>query len=323
MDTIRLPNSDLDVSRMCCGAMQLCYLSDDESRRNVLDAYVEGGGRFFDTAHCYCFWIDGMNGKSEPMLGEYLRKNLGRDEYVLATKGGHPRMEGYRDPGDRYLEASVVAKDLDESLLRLGMDYVDLLWLHRDDPRIPAGEIIETLNEEINRGRIRACGASNWTASRIAEANDYAAEHGLKGFCASQPSWSLGCKGGNPVGEERLEPGVLLALDETDYEWHLDSQLPVIAYNSTARGFFARGGKEPENYVNELSLKRYEKVAAMAGDKGLSCNQLAVAWLMNQPFPVVPILGTSNADHMRDAMGAASVELSAQEVNYLACGVIP
>ena len=323
METIRLPSSEVDVSIICCGAMQLCYLKDDNSREAVLRAYIEGGGRFFDTAHCYCFWVDGMNGQSEVMLGAFLRRTLEREEYMIATKGGHPGVKDYRNIGENFLRPEIVQKDLDESLRRLGVDYVDLYWLHRDDPRIPAGEIIEMLNVEIRKGRIRACGASNWVSARIREANDYAAIHGLHGFSCSQPSWSLGIKGGSPIGDERLEPGALVVFDGADYDWHVKSQLPVIPYNSTSRGFFALGGKAPENYVNELSLQRYSRVAELATRKGVTPNQIAVAWLLHQPFPVIPILGTKDPQHMRDALGALSVSLTRDEVTYLSCGVLP
>ena len=199
------------------------------------------------------------------------------------------------------------------------VDTIDLYWLHRDDPRVPVGEIIDILNAEVDRGRIRYFGGSNWTAARLDEANSYARDHGKMGFVASQPRWNLACEDEDPQGDKRLQPGVLLSLSAEDVERHTRSQLPVVPYAPTANGFFATDGKKPEKYNTDRGRARLRAVKALAKELGASENQIAIAWLLHQPFPVFPILGTGDPDHLADALGAVDVSLTPEQVGAIAC----
>ncbi|MEI7834029.1 MAG: aldo/keto reductase, partial [bacterium] len=266
---------------------------------------------FFDTAHCYCFWREGGLGASERALGDCLRHFGGRDEVVIATKGGHPDSgPDYRRPDD-YLAPELLVSDIDDSLARLGVDTIDLYWLHRDDPRRPVADIIGVLNVEIQRGRLRAQGASNWSVARIAEANEYAAAHGLHGFTASQPQWNLAHSTAQPGPEPTLR-----FLSPDDRRWHTASQVPVVPYNSTAGGYFATD-RQDGALANPISQARRQRARTLAAQLGCTPNQVALAYLRHQPFPVVPILGTSNLDHLHDAFGACGVHLQPEQVRWL------
>jgi aryl-alcohol dehydrogenase-like predicted oxidoreductase len=176
------------------------------------------------------------------------------------------------------------------------------------------------LNAEVDRGRIRYFGGSNWTAERLAEANEYAAAQGMRGFVGSQPRWNLACEPEDPQGEKRLEPGVLLALSEGDAAWHESSQLPVMPYAPTANGYFATDGeKRSKTYDTDRGRKRLEVAKAVAQETGATTNQVAIAWLLHQPFPVFPILGTGRLDHLEDAIGATDVSLTDEQMQRLTC----
>jgi aryl-alcohol dehydrogenase-like predicted oxidoreductase len=222
-----LQATDLKISTFCYGQMQFCRERDREKRDRLMGTFREAGGNFFDTAHCYCAWLPCHDGASERVLGDYIKRNNCRDEIVIATKGAHPSMPNYRKVED-YMSEGRIGADIDDSLARLQVDTIDLYWLHRDDPRMAVGEILDILNAEQQRGRIRAFGGSNWTAQRLAEANAYAVEHGVNGFVGSQPRWNLACGDEEPEGEKRLEPGVLLSVSVSDAAWHTESGLPVI-----------------------------------------------------------------------------------------------
>ena len=201
------------------------------------------------------------------------------------------------------------------------MDAIDLFWLHRDDTRLPAGEVIETLNREIARGRIRAIGASNWRTGRIAEANAYAAAHGLHGFVASQPEWNLARKTTpNPdPATDRSFGTAMLFLEDPDVEWHRRSRLPAIPYSSAAGGYFASGGlRASAAYDTPASRARLARARRLAAELKVTTGQIALAWLLGQDFPVFPIIGTRHPDHLRDALGAAAVRLSPEQVAELA-----
>ena len=318
MRTQTLAQTQLEVSTLCYGAMQFGRDMPTADSDRLMDTYREAGGNFFDTAHCYCSWLPSGDGASERVLGDYVKRRGCRNEVVLATKGAHPSMPNYRTV-EKYMSAGRIGADIDDSLARLQVDTIDLYWLHRDDPRVPVGRIVEILNDEVRRGRIRHFGGSNWTVRRLDEANAYAREHGIMGFVASQPRWNLACQDEEPEGDKRLEPGVLLALSREDFERHKASQLPVCPYSPTANGFFATDGEKPDKYRTERGQRRLEAVKEVAGQVGATPNQVALAWLLHQPLPVFPILGTGNPDHLADALGAVDVSLTEDQARALEC----
>lgn len=320
MKTIYIPDTTLAVSEFCLGAMQFGHKVTGGAIDQLFNVFRDGGGNFIDTAHCYCFWNPAGAGSSELIVGDYLKRNKVRDEFVIATKGGHPPGPKYRRNSDSFLSPYRVKADIDDSLGRLNIDSIDLYWLHRDDPRIPVGEIIEMLEAERKSGRIRYFGGSNWTSQRLAEANTYAKDHGISGFVASQPRWNLAITKEDPEGDKRLEPGTLLAFSETDAKWHKESGLPVIPYTPTAGGFFAQKAEKPEQWRTSEGIARYQRTEKLANELDASPNQIALAWLRHKPFPVIPILGTSKVKNLVDAIGAADVSLSAEQANWLKNG---
>lgn len=318
MKKVELGSSGLSVTQLCMGCMQLGSRAFGDDVADLLDCYRDAGGNFFDTAHCYCFWTPGGAGKSERLLGDYVRDNGCREEVIIATKGAHPPADSYRK-NERFMTSYRVRADIDDSLARLHLDTIDLYWLHRDDPGVPVSEILDMLHEEVERGRIRAFGGSNWTSQRLAEANQYADEHGMDGFVGSQPRLSL-LEYEEQSEEERLEPGVLLHANDRDRKWHAESQLPMMAYGSTGNGFFANEGEEPEKFISPENTARAERTMCLAEQLGVTPNQVALAWLMNQPFPIIPILGTASVDHLEDALGALELDLSPEQVAWLEDG---
>ncbi|MDB5328723.1 MAG: aldo/keto reductase [Phycisphaerales bacterium] len=281
---------------------------------NALDAiyaaYRNAGGNVFDSAHVYAFWLPDGHGSSERALGQIVRKNGDRNQVLLTPKGGHPTLKGYERPDD-YLSPRQIKSDVAESLDRLGFDTIDLYYLHRDDPRVPVGEIIDALHEHVAAGRLKAIGASNWNTTRIAEANAYAIANNKTPFAASQPKFSLAVA---KPSKDPLSPLFTAA----DAAWHAKTGLPVFAYSSTANGYFATGGNKGAGGCEpEPSAARLHAAERIAADIGATPNQVALAWLMQRPFPVVPILGTGNLDHLKDALGATKVNLSGQQIAAL------
>ena len=317
MDRRPLPGTDLAVSPICYGTGSFGADVQAEQIDALLRLYRDAGGNFIDTAHCYAFWLPAGAGCSECALGAYMRRN-GRGDLVVATKGGHPGAAGYRTV-EHWLSPARIEADIDDSLGRLGLDTIDLYWLHRDETSRPVVEIIETLNSEVRRGRIRWLGASNWRPARIAAANAYAAAHGLRGFAASQPEWSLAKKNtANPDPATDTSNGAaMLFLEEPDQEWHRRSGLPVVAYTSTAGGYFASGGtRAKQAYDNPVSRGRMARATALAAEQGGTPGQIALAWLLHQSFPVFPILGTRDLNHLREDLGAAHVSLAPHHVQH-------
>jgi aryl-alcohol dehydrogenase-like predicted oxidoreductase len=289
----RLEGLDRPVSRLVLGSL----LVDPA----VLDAWVRLGGNIIDTARVYA------DGESERALGAWLASRPEvRDELILLTKGAHP--DGER----RRVTPADIAADLDASLAAL-VRPIDLYLLHRDDPDVPVGTILECLNEHVAAGRIRAFGVSNWTCPRIDEANAYAAAHGLAGFCCSSPHLSLATQ------NEEHWPGTLSANDPAIHAWHERTQMPLFAWSAQARGFFAGHASESvERVYDNADNRERRRRAQVVGDRvGATPSQVALAWVLAQPFPVYAVVGARTVAQLEEAMGALAVSLTDEDLRWL------
>lgn len=310
---VTMPGTGLEVSALGYGVAGFGTHVKGADADRLLAAFVDGGGNLVDTAHCYAYWLEGGLGASERELGACLSRLGVRDRVIVATKGGHPDGGAAYPKPDMYISAAVIASDLDESLERLGLDSVDLYYLHRDDPRVPAAEVIEILNVEVGRGRVRYLGASNWAVSRIAVANAHAAAHGLRGLVVSQVQWSLAV----PTWTIGPDPTIRY-VTPSDAAWHVASGVPIAAYSATANGYFAGVGHESGSFASPENELRCARAVELAGRIGCTPTQVALAWLLHQEPTVVPLFSTVSVDHLSEAMGATEVALSAEGVEWLA-----
>jgi len=272
----------------------------------VLDRYIAIGGNTIDTAHIYC------GGESEVAIGQWLKDRNNRDDVVILTKGAHHDQNGPR------VNPEAISKDLFKSLERLGTDYIDLYALHRDDPTVPVSVIIDALNEHIVAGRIKAIGGSNWTVERLQEANEYAEANGLVGFTFSSPNLSLA------KAKEPFWAGCVSA-DASDCEWHEKHQMPILSWSSQARGFFT-GRFTPEDRSNEDLVRvfysddnweRLRRAEQLGKEKGVSTIQIALAYVLNQPFPTCALIGAQNEEELISCLEGSDIVLTAEEVKWL------
>jgi aryl-alcohol dehydrogenase-like predicted oxidoreductase len=265
----------------------------------VLDEWVRLGGNAIDTARVY------GDGAAERDLGAWLATRPARD-LILISKGAHP------DGDRRRVTPSDIAADLDASLAALGRP-IDVYMLHRDDPHLPVGPIMDALNEHVRAGRVRALGASNWTCARIDEANAYAADHGLSGFCCSSPHLSLA------VQNEEHWDDTRSAREPEIFAWHERTGLPLFAWSAQARGFFA--GHDSESvarvYDNADNRERRARASELAGRLGCTANQVALAWVLAQTFPVYAVVGARTIAQLREAFGALEIELTEDDLRWL------
>jgi aryl-alcohol dehydrogenase-like predicted oxidoreductase len=322
MRTLTLPHAGISVSVLCLGAGPLgTRTSRDESFR-MLDLYLEHGGNFLDTAHIYAAWVADGWGVSERTIGEWIRLRSVRDQVVIGTKGGHPHLNSMHVS---RLAPADIRSDLSESLDRLQVDVIDLYWLHRDDPNRPVDEMLETLHALVGEGKIRAYGCSNWSAARMREAQEYAAAHGMTGFEANQPGWSLAARNANAGGDTTIR-----FMDEEAYRFHLETNLPVAAYSSQANGFFSgaygRGILPPapgvnqgvvSNYYSETNFARLDRARLLAARYNCSANDIALAYLTSQPFPTSAILGCGTLEHLQQSLTASDLLLGKDDLDFL------
>jgi 1-deoxyxylulose-5-phosphate synthase len=295
-----------DLSRLVLGT---AYVADwpEEEAFALLDAWVEAGGNTIDCARQY------GDGGAERVLGRWLAARRQVDVTVI-TKGAHHVTHGLEhDPDQKRVTSADIAADLEESLDALGVDRVDLYFLHRDDPARPVGPIVDILNDHLRAGRIAAFGGSNWTTARIAEANAYARLNALEGFSASSPGLNLAEQNEQPW------PGTVSARDRASREWYRDTQTPLFAWSSLAGGFFAgvRNAELDRVYLNERNLERLRRAEELAGRFGVTANEVALAWVLHQPFPTYALIGPRNPAELHESLAALDVELTPEDVRRL------
>ena len=289
-----------DLSRLVLGTAGYEHAPLDVSL-DLFDAYRELGGNVVDTGREY--------GNAEAIVGRWLRERRLRDEIVVLTKGAHHD----NDTGRRRVNPAEIAQDLEESLRTLGRESIDIYCLHRDDPDVPVGPIVEALDAHRRGGRFRALGASNWTVARIDEAGRYAARHGLEPFACSSPGLSLAAP------QEAPWLDAVTIHDHAARAWYEARQLPVFAWASLAGGFFA-GVRTPDVervYETADNRERLRRTRALATRRGATASQVALAWVLHQPFPTYALVGPRSVAELRESVAALELALTPAESRWL------
>lgn len=317
MRIIPIPQTDLAPSAICLGSSNFGNGIPQEEAFRLLDAYLACGGNFIDTAAVYANWLPGEKNSSEKTIGRWLARTGKREQVLIGTKGGHPELATMHIS---RLSPREIVDDLETSLGNLQMERIDLYWLHRDDPSRPVAEIIDTLHGQVKAGKIRYFGCSNWRADRIAEAQAYAARQSITGFVANQMRWSLAAIDPAQVGDPTT-----VVMDDDTHALHRRTGLAAIPYSSQAGGYFQKlaDGRElhpgqRKVYDSPANRQRFRRVQGLAQETGLSVSQIVLAWLTNQPFPTIPIVGCRTVAQVEDSMRAGDVCLTTEQVNRLA-----
>ncbi|SFL68031.1 Predicted oxidoreductase [Paenibacillus sp. 1_12] len=306
-------NTDLLPSVICLGTSHIGSSISEDDSNGILDAYTDAGGNFLDTAEVYANWLPIEPSSSERFLGKWMKDRGNRDQMIVATKGGHPRLD---TPMISRLSAEEIGHDILGSLQRLGTDYIDLYYLHRDDLRIPVEILIEIMETHVRQGHIRYYACSNWTLERLEQAQLYAASKGYAGFVAVSNLWSLAT-----VNPGSIKDPSQVVTDQALIDWHTRTGTALIPYSSQANGFFSGKYRReydvpPEGrsniyklYHNETNFTRLERTEELARLHKATTNQIALAYLLAQSFPVFPVVGCKNQHHLQDSLGAVDVEL--------------
>jgi aryl-alcohol dehydrogenase-like predicted oxidoreductase len=305
------------VSRLVLGTMVLSTATEErfDNSCRLLDRFVAAGGTTVDTARIYA------HGTSEQAFGNWLARSGRRSDMVIVGKGAHHDT----DTLERRVTPEAIHEDVESSLRTMGLDTIDIYILHRDNPEVPVGPIVEALNKEVDRGHVTAFGGSNWTHQRLVEANDYAAAHALRPFTVSSPNLALAVP-----NEPMWMECVSIAGDDEAQAWYRASRMPIFAWSSQARGFFSgryrpeltdASSQEAQNvirtYYSDANWERYRRADELAERKGATLRQIALAWVLHQPLEVYALIGPATVTELDDCLGALDVDLSAEEVAWL------
>jgi len=319
MQYVNLGATGLRISRVCLGMMSFgndsdrAWVLDEDAAEPIVRAAVEGGVTFFDTADTY------SAGASEVVTGRLLAKLLSREEVVVATKVFMPMTPGENGGG---LSRKHVLSAIDASLERLGMDYVDLYQIHRWDSRTPIEETMEALHDVVRAGKARYIGASSMFAWQFAKAQHVAELRGWTRFVSMQNHYNL-------LYREEEREMIPQCIEEG---------IGVIPWSPLARGVLAgtrtregtrlttRAGGDPFTdylYNQPTDFDVVERVAEVAGERGVPPAQVALAWLLHKPAVTAPIVGATKPGHLKDAIAAEQLKLSEEEIARLEEPYVP
>jgi aryl-alcohol dehydrogenase-like predicted oxidoreductase len=319
MEYAQLGNTGMKVSRICLGCMGFGdaqwvhkWVLDEENSRPIIQKALEMGINFFDTANVYSI------GKSEEILGRALKDFAKRDEVVIATKVNGKMRD---DPNGMGLSRKAILSEIDNSLRRLGTDYVDLYIIHRWDYQTPIEETMETLNDIVRAGKARYIGASAMFAWQFQSALHVAEKHGWTRFVSMQNHYNLIYR------EEERE---MLPLCRAE-------KIGSTPYSPLASGRLTRdwsSEKTMRSETDQIAKNKYdstaeadrlvvERVAELAAKLGVSRTQIALAWLLQKEPVTAPIIGATKISHLEEASGALSVKLTQEEITYLEEPYVP
>lgn len=315
MEYRKIPYVNKEVSRMICGTAIGPFL-EGQDMDELLDYVVSQGINTFDLARVYKH--------AEESFGRWLERRGKRDDLVLISKCAHPS-----EDGEKRVNEKEMRKDFEVSSRFLHTDYIDIYLLHRDDPNVDAGVVVEVLNALHTEGKIGAFGGSNWTHQRIAEANEYAYKHNLIPFSVSSPYYGLADQVQDPWGGGCVSISGPNKMEARD--WYRKNQMPIIAYASLGHGLLtgrisSQRPEEAVKFLDEAAMKGYacpenferlRRCEILAAKKGCSVPQLAMAWVLKQDLGAFAVIGSSNIVRMQENLAAMELKLSDVEAKYL------
>ena len=306
-----LGRSGLDVSPLAFGGNVFGWTVDEAMSFRLLDAWLDAGFNFVDTADVYSSWVPGhAGGESETIIGKWLRQSGKRHRVILATKVGKPMGEGRSGLAPAYIRAAV-----DASLRRLKTDHIDLYQSHDDDAATPLADTLGAFAELIQAGKVRAIGASNYTAPRLAEALDVAERLGLPRYESLQPLYNL-CD--RAAFEADLQPLCLARGLGVINFYALASGFLTGKYRSEAdAGKSARGAGAVKKYLNPRGLRILDALDAAAKAHGATPAQVALAWQLAQPAITAPIASATSMRQLEELVAAAQLRLAPEVVAAL------
>ncbi len=293
----RFPGLDKPMSRLIVSALG----PSPTGSLTILDDFFERGGNAFDTAFGYR--------TADRLLGHWMHSRGVREDCVVVAKGAHTP----------NCNPEALTLQLEQSLAELKTDYADIYIMHRDNPDVPVGEFVDVLNQHQKAGRMRVFGGSNWSIPRLVEANEYAARHGLSGFCVLNNQLSL-ARMIDPVWADCLSVS-----DDESLRWLQENQFPLLAWSSQARGFFTPRAGEDKLADDELvrcwyspdNFERKRRAAILARQKQVEEINIALAYVLSQPFPVWTLVGPATISEMRSCFRALEISLSPEDLDWL------
>ncbi|QIR41760.1 aldo/keto reductase (plasmid) [Tolypothrix sp. PCC 7910] len=306
----KLGRSELEVSPLCFGGNVFGWTIDENTSFEILDNFIASGGNFIDTADVYSTWVKGnIGGESETILGKWLKQRKNRDQVVIATKVGNDM--GIKGKG---LSRQHIQQAVEDSLQRLQTDYIDLYQSHIDDETTPLEETLETYAELIRQGKVRAIGASNYSAERLRKALEISRQHSYPRYESLQPRYNLYDRDGYEQDLQQIST---------------EQGIGVINYSSLCSGFLtgkyrsekdlsiSLRGSSVKRYLNPRGLGILKAIDQIAKTYNSTPTQVSLAWLIANPTITAPIVSATKVEQLNDIIKSVNLHLDQDAIDLL------
>lgn len=322
----KIKGTDLVAAPVVLGTVVAGASYDVPTAFRLFDKFVDIGGNMFDTARVYSDWIPGQVGRSETVLGQWLRQRGHHDDLILCTKGGAPNQADPALFGIHRMKRADMRYDLELSLKTLGIDCVDIYFYHRDDGQ-PIEELIDIMETFRKEGKIRYYGCSNWKTPRLQEAAAYCAAHNIQGFVANQPLFNIGCQDMLPTPDPDW-----VIMDKEMQAYHHSSGLAAFAYFSNCSGFFHNlhkygpeamlagkldelddSAQQGKIYLTPRCLEIGARLEKLCEKYGASITQALMNFFMTLDFPCFPLYGATDPAHLDDLVHVDELHFSRED----------
>ncbi len=309
--SILLKGTELNVSPIAFGTVRAGLDWDGKDAEEMLNRYVDSGGNLIDSARVYFDWVGTEVGRSERVIGDWLRSCKRRNEIVLITKGGHPAKD---TPHTSRMQMADMEYDINLSLKSLGTDYIDIYFYHRDDTSRPVGELIEQMEQFKKEGKIRYYGCSNWSVERMKEAEDYAESKGIRGFVSSQNLYNIGAKHMNPFEDDTMVTDDVRAID-----FYKNSNITPMPYFGVCSGFFhilaaeGEGAVKNSCYYTPKNLELANNINELCKKYSCTITQVLLGFFAYQECTMIPLVGTANIAQLDEALKTVNINFTKQD----------
>jgi aryl-alcohol dehydrogenase-like predicted oxidoreductase len=310
MEKRELGKSGIKVSPFCFGGNVFGWTANEKKSFELLDALIDSGFDFVDTADVYSSWVPGnKGGESETIIGNWIKKSGKRDQIVIATKVGKPM-----GPDKKGLSKAYITRAVEDSLKRLQTDYIDLYQSHYDDKDTPLEETLDAFNDLTKQGKVRAIGASNYNEARLAEAIEISRKNGMAQYQTLQPEYNLYMRQGY---ETELEPVCV------------KNNIGVITYYSLASGFLtgkyrseadlakSARGQGVKKFLDDRGKRILDALDQVCKEYNTTQAAVSLAWLLTRPGIVAPIASATSVEQLKELSVSASLKLSAEAIAKL------